>query len=216
MLFLTVGSLLLSSASCALAASCSNCSLTSQDTKVLQYAWAIQRLSNWFYETNSVNQTSFSSAPNISISTSTAYYPVNLQGIQAQNLLGTAQVDSLASNLSDFQQPDCNFSMPTPSTITQYLGRSWYLETVISGAFTGLANFTQTPTVSLLLSRLAVQHATHATYIASSFLPNVFDANNISDIPALPPDTVLSNDTHDAMLGGVLGGCVVAPDALCG
>ncbi|KAL3489602.1 hypothetical protein BJX62DRAFT_239002 [Aspergillus germanicus] len=212
MRLLAVGGLLLSSASSAIAASCSNCSLTSQDTKVLQYAWAIQRLSNWFYETNSANQTNFSSAPNIS----TAYYPDNLQGIQSQNLLGAAQVESLASNLSDFQQPDCNFSMPTPSTITQYLAKSWYLETVISGAFTGLANFTQTPTVSLLLSQLAVQHATHATYIAASFLPNVFDANNISDIPVLPPDVVLSNDTHDSMLGHVLGGCVAAPEAPCG
>jgi hypothetical protein len=212
MRLLAVGGLLLSSASSAIAASCSNCSLTSQDSNVLQYAWAIQRLSCWFYETNSASETNFSSAPNNSITD----YSSNLQGIQSQNLLGAAQVESLASKLSDFQQPDCNFSMPMPTTITQYLGKSWYLETVISGAFTGLANFTQTPTVSLLLSRLAVQHATHATYIASSFLPNVFDANNISDIPVLAPDMVLSNETHDAMLGGVLGGCVLAPEAPCG
>jgi hypothetical protein len=212
MRLLTFGSLLLSNACVSTAALCSNCSPTSQDSKVLQYAWAIQGLSYWFYETNSANQTNFSSAPNIS----STNYPSNLEGIQAQNLYGALQVDKLASNLSDFQQPDCNFSIPTPSTITEYIAKSWYLETVISGAFTGVSNYTQTPMVSLLLNRLAVQHATHATYLASSILQNVLAANDTSDIPVLPPDMVLSNKTADAMLGGILGGCVVAPDSPCG
>ncbi|KAL2842063.1 hypothetical protein BJX68DRAFT_168176 [Aspergillus pseudodeflectus] len=209
--FLPLVTLLSSTLSTAIAASCSNCSPTSPDGKVLQYAWAIQVFSYAFYETNAINKTDFSSALN----NSAANYSSNLEGIKRQNLLGAAQVETLGSNISDFQQPKCNFSIPTPSNASTYVFQAWYWENTLAGAFIGLAKFTQTPIVSQLLSWLSVQHATHATYIASFNVPTVFEANGSSTIPILPPDRVLSTEKDDLMLGNILDGCVVAPNPPC-
>jgi hypothetical protein len=208
MRFLTVGTLLLSSASIAITASSSNCLPVSGDNKVLQYCSTIQDFSYQFYKANPVNRIDWSSTLN----GSTTNYESNLQGIGNENHLGALQIKEIASNLSDSTQ--CNITIPTPENATDYLITAYILEAEVSGAFTGLANFTQAPEVSLLLNWLAVQHGTHATYIATTVLPTVFELNGTSILPILPPDVLLSN-TEDTILGAILGGCLEAPEAPC-
>jgi hypothetical protein len=208
---LALGTLLLSSASIAITASSSNCSPTSADNKVLQYCSTIQAFSDRFYKANPVNQTNWSSAPN----SDTTNYESELQGIGNENHIGALLIKGIASNLSDSKQPQCNNKIPTPENATDYLITAYLLEAEASGAFTGLASFTQAPEVSLLLNWLAVQHGTHATYIATTILKTVFELNGTSILPVYSPKVMLSNDTEGPYLGGLLDGCLEAPEAPC-
>ncbi|KAJ5987631.1 hypothetical protein N7451_011996 [Penicillium sp. IBT 35674x] len=194
------------------AVSGSNCS-NSSDIQVLQYAFAIQAYSYFFYSSIPLNHTFFSNAPN----TSNANYVINFQGMEQQNRLGALLLEKVGSNIAEFQAPKCRFEAVSPSNGTEFLEDAFYIETSLTGALLGLTGYTLTAEIAEIINWLAVQHGAHTTYITSFVEAIVFPTtNNLSSLPPiLPPNYVLGTGGENFMLGQLLGDCVTAPKGPC-
>ncbi|KAL4890564.1 hypothetical protein BDV59DRAFT_184197 [Aspergillus ambiguus] len=190
--------------------SSSNCS-NSSDVQVMQYALGIQAYSSLFYSSMALNESFFSSAPN----SSNTNYSINVQRMGQQNYRGAFLVDSIGSNITGFQSPNCSFKIPKLANATDFLDAALYIETSLTGAFLGLSGYTQTAEISELINWLAVQHGMHSTYITAFSQPIVFPQNGTSSVPILPPDYVLGTKDEPFMLGQFLGTCVAAPKGPC-
>ncbi|XHG00039.1 hypothetical protein AWENTII_003509 [Aspergillus wentii] len=205
MRFFALGSLLLAGASTSLAA-CENCTPSSSDNEVLQFAWGIQYFLTQFYASVPLNQSLISTLPN----SSSVNYGTNLRNLERQNRWSTRALKQLGDKVG-FQVPTCNYTLPKVANGTSFLETALQLESTISGAFIGLAGFTQAPEVSFLLARVATQHGVQATYIASNTESTVFKSNSTFAIEAYTPEEVLSSGKGPGKLGSYLGGCLSAP-----
>lgn len=195
------------------AASSSNCSLTSSDTGVLEYTWALSSFLNSFYQTVQLNS---SVASLVSNSTSSSKALANLEGIVHANNLTTEAVRELSSQAPDFTEPSCQFTFPSVGSIQAFVKYVYQFESTLSGAFIGAAGYTTSPEVAFLLARLAAEHSAHATWIGSRVNSSMFQANATSLVPAYAPSQVLLKGNDTGSLGAYLGGCASAPSNPCG
>lgn len=202
-----------SSSSSAASSSSTGCALTSSDSKVLQYTYALSGFLNSFYASTSINSTV---AAQVSNSTSASKVLSNLQGIQHLDNLTVEAVRELSSKAPGFSAPSCSYTFPTVSSISQFVQYAYQFEYTLSGAFIGVAGYTKSPEVAFLLARLAAEHSAHATYIGSRLNSTMFQSSSPSLVSAYTPTQVLTTGNSTGQLGSYLGGCVSAPSNPCG
>lgn len=193
-------------------ASTSGCKPTAADTSVIEFAWALQNLTDQWYSSSWLNSSAFSSAPN----DSTAMWYPNFEGMKKASSLGLLAVNQTASRTPNVKQPRCNYTLPKATDSRSVLFTTRKLEASVCGAFIALAGYAESPEVSFLLARLAASHAAHATYIGGSLMEPIFSTKNDSLIAAYPPERVLSKGNATGMLGSFMGMCVNAPMKPCG
>ncbi|KAE8402236.1 hypothetical protein BDV37DRAFT_162091 [Aspergillus pseudonomiae] len=208
-IFSALSSLLLAGA---VAAQSSDCSPKSGDVQTLQFAWALQHLTERFWSSQSLNQTFLNNATN----TSTANYDANFKGITRENRLGIRAVQQVASGLSNFTTPRCNLTIPQARDADSFLKNALQVEQTVAGGLIGLAAYTQSPEVSFLLARLAAQHSAQAAYLGSEQNSTFFPSNSTSLVPAYTPDQILKAGNQTGLLGTLLSNCVTAPSGPCG
>ncbi|KAE8151123.1 hypothetical protein BDV25DRAFT_153245 [Aspergillus avenaceus] len=189
----------------------SSCSPKSADVQTVQFAYALQYLSERFWSSQPLNQSFLQDAKNAS----KANYGPNFQGIQRQNRLGVRAVQQTGKSVSGFSAPRCNFTFPSSKDADAFVKTALQIESSVTGALIGLAGYTQAPEVSFLLARLAAEHGAHVAYIGAQQTPVIFPSNSSSLPPAWTPDHVLKNGTQIGQLGSYLKNCVSAPAAPC-
>lgn len=203
-----------SSSSSAASSSSTGCAITSSDTQVLQYTWAISKFLNNFYASVALNS---SVAASVSNSTSASKVLANLQGIEHADNLTVEAVRELSSKAPGFKQPSCSYTYPSVNSIQTFVQYAYQFEATLCGACIGAAGYTKSPEVAFLLARLAAQHSAHATYIGSRLNSSMFMTSSDSLISAFSPMQVLSTTSNSTgSLGMWLGGCVTAPQNPCG
>lgn len=191
----------------------SNCSLTSSDTDVLEYTWALSNFLNTFYQSIEFNQ---SVASMVSNSTSSSKALANLEGIVHANNLTAEAVRELSSKAPGFEKPTCEYTYPAISDIHSFVKYAYQFESTLCGAFIGAAGYTKSPEVSFLLARLAAEHSSHATWVGSRLNSSMFQANATSLVAAYAPSQVLKTGNQTGSLGTYLHDCVSAPKNPCG
>ncbi|OQE31589.1 hypothetical protein PENSTE_c001G06757 [Penicillium steckii] len=191
----------------------SSCSLTSTDTEVLEYTWALSNFLNSFYQSIEFNQ---SVASMVSNSTSSSKALANLEGIVHANNLTAEAVRELSSKAPNFEEPSCQYTYPPVSDIQSFVKYAYTFESTLCGAFIGAAGYTKSPEVSFLLARLAAEHSSHSTWVGSRLNSSMFQANATSLVAAYAPSQVLMKGNQTGSLGTYLGDCVTAPKNPCG
>ena len=213
-----VSSLLLLGAATAQSASPSasgspSCTPTSSDNQVVQLAWYLQFFIDQFSSSVSIDQSLVSSLPD----SSSANYAQNLRGLQQKNHLGVRAVQQLGAKVPGFTTPRCNYTVPSAPDGMSYLTMAARLESDVTGAFIGLAGYSQKPEITFLLARLAAEHSAHAAYLGSHLTPAYFHQSNLTTlVPAYPPDYVLKAGSQPGQLGRYLHGCAKQPPGPCG
>lgn len=202
-----------SSSSSAASSSSTSCAISSSDTQVLQYTWAISKFLNNFYGSVALNS---SVASSVSNSTSASRVLANLQGIEHADNLTVEAVRELGSKAPGFKEPSCSYTYPSVNSIQSFVQFAYQFESTLTGACIGVAGYTKSPEVAFLLARLAAQHSAHATYIGSRLNSSMFMSSSDSLVSAYPPTQVLSTTNSTGSLGLYLGGCVTAPQNPCG
>lgn len=202
-----------SSSSSAASSASTSCPLTSSDTQVLEYTWAISKFLNDFYAKVALNS---SVADQVTNSTSASRVLANLQGIEHADNLTVEAVRELGSQAPGFTAPSCSYTFPPVNSIQSFVQWAYQFESTLSGASIGVAGFTQSPEVAFLLARLAAQHSSHATYIGSRLNSSMFTNTSTSLVAAYAPAQVLLASNSTGSLGTYLGGCVSAPSNPCG
>ena len=193
-------------------AATTGCGPTPGDATVVKFAYALEDLNAQFYRSTPLNSTAFTGAPN----ETTALWAPNFTGMQKQSNLSLTAIQQLGSMTPNFTAPACNFTLPHTTSPRVTVETAYYLESSISGAFIGLAGYSQSPEVAFLMARLAAVHEGHAVYIQSNLREPVFSDANNTLVPAYPPEHVLTSGMAPGMLGSFLGSCVKAPDKPCG
>ncbi|KAJ5533731.1 hypothetical protein N7494_010283 [Penicillium frequentans] len=188
----------------AVSAANSSCAPSSGDATVLEFAWGISDFLSGFYN-NTVNST---------------FLPLRampvLLGVEKDNQLGIQAIEKVGAKAPGFTAPQCSYTYPTISSPSIWALWSYRFETTITGAFIGLAGYTQSPEVSFLLARLAAEHSAHATLIGLRVNSTLFASNVTSLVSAYGPNQVLSSSNSTGSLGQYLGGCLQAPTSPCG
>lgn len=187
------------------------CTPASTDTKVVKLAWDLQNLLERYYASSPASPSILSSLP----SASSADYSANLRGVQQQTHLGSRAIQQLGAKVPGFTTPRCNFTLPKPSDGQSYLKYAAQLEYDVSGAFIGLAGYTQKPEISFLMARLAASHASQATWLGSKVSNDFFLPNSTALIGAYSPDWVAKAGNKPGMLGRYLGTCAQIPSGPC-
>ncbi|KAJ5809048.1 uncharacterized protein N7503_001266 [Penicillium pulvis] len=195
----------------AVSAANSSCAPSSGDATVLEFAWGISDFLSGFYN-NTVNSTFSPTSSNASI---VAFQQV-LLGVEKDNQLGIQAIEKVGAKAPGFTAPQCSYTYPTISSPSIWALWSYRFETTITGAFIGLAGYTQSPEVSFLLARLAAEHSAHATLIGLRVNSTLFASNVTSLVSAYGPNQVLSSSNSTGSLGQYLGGCLQAPTSPCG
>ncbi|KAJ6088196.1 hypothetical protein N7486_009457 [Penicillium sp. IBT 16267x] len=195
----------------AVSAANSSCAPSSNDAIVLEFAWGISEFLSGFYN-NTVNSTFSPTSSNASI---VAYQQV-LLGVEKDNELGIQAIQNVGAKAPGYTNPQCSFTYPTVSSPSAWAQWAYRFESTITGAFIGLAGYTQAPEVSFLLARLAAEHSAHATLIGSRVNSTLFASNVTSLVSAYGPNQVLSSSNVTGSLGLYLGGCLQAPTSPCG
>ena len=193
------------------------------DATALQYAFQIQQLLNMYYQSVPVTAEFFSSLPMASMQASNG---MTLAENTVTNVGGLAKQAQLAANAlgetigmmgQTFIPPACNYTLPMPTNATAHLMNAFNLEASLCGAFIGLADYFQTPTLNSLSARIAAEHGIHAAAVRAMMQPVGFMPNSSSLTPAFTPEMVLSSGMEVGMLGSYIAGCnVVGPAAPCG
>ncbi|KAJ5660687.1 uncharacterized protein N7484_000059 [Penicillium longicatenatum] len=189
----------------------SSCAPSSGDAKVLELAWGISDFLSGFYN-NTVNSTFSPTSSNASI---VAYQRV-LLGVEKDNQLGIQAIEKVGAKAPGFKALQCDYTYPTVSGPSAWAQWSYRFESTLTGAFIGLAGYTQSPEVSFLLARLAAEHSAHATLIGGRVNSTLFASNTTSLVSAYGPNQVLSTTNSTGSLGQFLGGCLKAPSSPCG
>lgn len=190
----------------------SSCSPSSSDTNVVEFAWYLQFFIDRFYASVPLNRTILTGLPNAS----SVDYSDNIRGIQQKNRLGVRAVQQVGTKVPGFETPKCNYTIPKAMDSKSYLKKAASLEADLCGAFIGLSGYTQKPEISFLLTRLAAEHAAHASWLGSHGMPVFFQPNSTSLIPAYSPDYVLKSGSKPGMLGQYLHSCGHRPSGPCG
>ncbi|KAJ5780785.1 hypothetical protein N7457_005945 [Penicillium paradoxum] len=209
MRFFNLVGLLLAGATATSAAN-STCAPTSSDAKVLQFAWGLSDFIGGYY--NSTVNSTFSSSSNATI---LAYKKI-LYGVEKENTLGSKAIEKVGAKADGFSQPECEFKYPKATTPQAWAQWAYHLESTVTGAFIGLAGYTQSPEVSFLLARLAASHSAHAALIGSRVNSTLFAQNATSLVSAYGPAQVLSTRNQTGSLGQYLGDCLSVPSSPCG
>lgn len=190
----------------------SSCALTSGDTSLLEYTWALSNFLSSFYASVPVNS---SLASSISNSTSASTALANLKGIEASNNLTVEAVRELSSKAPGFRKPQCQYTYPSVNSVSSFAKYAYQFESTLCGAFIGAAGYTQSPEVAFLLARLAAEHSAHSTWIGSRVNSTMF-SNATSLVSAFTPAQVLRSSNSTGSLGLYLHDCVQAPKEPCG
>ena len=209
--FLLAGAVTAQSATPSSSGAAAMCTPASTDNKAVQLAWHLQFMLERFYASSHVTPMLVSSMPN----SSSVDYSTNLRGVQQQNHLGARAIQQLGAKVPGFTTPRCNYSLPTTSSGPMYLKYAAELEQNVCGAFIGLAGYTQKPEISFLFSRLAAEHAAHATWLGSHVSPVFFQSNSTALLSAYSPDWVLKSGNKPGMLGLYLHSCASTPPGPC-
>ncbi|KAJ5971243.1 uncharacterized protein N7479_001161 [Penicillium vulpinum] len=215
MRFFNIVSLLAGVTSAATATSSSSgasatCSPTASDAKVLEFAWGISQFIGGYY--NSTVPSTFGNSNNATLQ---AYQKI-LYGLEKDNTLSTAAVEKVGAKAPGFSKPQCSFTFPQVNTTQAWASYAYRFEDTITGAFIGLAGYTESPEVSFLMARLAAEHSAHSALIGSRVNSTMFSANSSSLVAAYGPAQVLSSRNQTGSLGEYLGGCLTAPVSRCG
>jgi hypothetical protein len=214
MRFFNIVSLLAGVTSAATATSASNaastCSPSSSDAKVLEFAWGISQFIGGYY--NSTVNSTFGSSNNATLQ---AYQKI-LFGLEKDNTLSTQAVEKVGAKAPGFSKPQCEFTFPQVNTTQAWATYAYRFEETVTGAFIGLAGYTESPEVSFLMARLAAEHSAHTALIGSRVNSTMFAANSSSLVAAYGPAQVLSTRNQTGSLGQYLGGCLTAPVSRCG
>ncbi|KAJ5114411.1 hypothetical protein NUU61_000170 [Penicillium alfredii] len=210
--FSYLGSFIATGAALSSAASPS-CSPSSGDTQVLQFAWAISEFVGQFYASIPINQTFAGGLQN---STSAKVALANLKGIEKKSNLTIQAIKQVSWKAPNFKKPSCKYTIPKANSVLSFARYAYQFETTLSGAYIGLAGYTQSPEVSFLLARLAAEHSAHATWIGNRVNSTLFPTNSSSLFPAYLPTQVLKSKNETGSLGRYLHGCVTAPSSPCG
>lgn len=209
MRFFNLVGLLLAGATATSAAN-SSCAPSSSDAKVLQFAWGLSDFIGGYY--NSTVNSTFSGSTNATIMA----YQKMLYGFEKENTLGSQAIEEVAGEAPGFSQPECSYMYPQVNTTQAWAQWAYRFESTVTGAFIGLAGYTQSPEVSFLLARLAASHSGHATLIGSRVNSTLFAQNATALVSAYGPAQVLSSRNQTGSLGQYLGDCLSAPSSPCG
>lgn len=209
MQFFKLAGLLLAAVSAQAASS--SCAPTSADAKVLEFAWGLSDFIGSYYN-STVNSTFSSSTSNATI----AAYQKVLFGVEKENTLGSEAIEQLSKKTSGFSEPQCQFKFPKVNTTQAWAYWAYQFEATVTGAYIGLAGYTQSPEVSFLMARLAASHSAHATLIGSRVNSTLFAQNATSLVGAYPPAQILSTRNQTGSLGLYIGDCLTAPSSPCG
>lgn len=190
----------------------SSCTPGNADNQVVQFAWYLQFFIDRFYGSVALNQTILSGLPE----SSSVNYADNLRGLQQKNRLGVRAIQQLGAKVPGFTTPQCNFSLPSIQNGRTYLSQAARFESDVSGAFIGLAGYSQKPEITFLMARLAAEHGAHSAYLGSHLAPVYFEANHTALIPAYSPGHVVKAGYQPGMLGRYLHGCAREPAGPCG
>ncbi|KAJ5463252.1 hypothetical protein N7475_008196 [Penicillium sp. IBT 31633x] len=209
MRFFNVVSVLLAGATATSAAGAS-CAPTASDAQVLQFAWGLSDFIGGYY--NSTVNSTFAGSSNATI---LAYKRI-LFGLEKENTLGSEAIEEVGAKAQGFTEPQCTFQFPQVNTTQAWAQWAYRFESTVTGAFIGLAGFTQSPEVSFLMARLAASHNAHATLIGSRVNSTLFAQNTTSLVGAYEPDQILAKTNQTGSLGLYLGDCLSAPSSPCG
>lgn len=194
------------------AAATTKCMPTKDDASVVEFAYALESLGNHFYASTSLNTTTFVRAPNDSMA---LWYP-NFRGIEKRGNLSLMAIEYLGKETPTYKAPKCNFTLPTPSSPSMLLDMAYHLEASLSGAYIGLAGYSESPEVAFLMARLATGHGGNAIYVQSHVMEPIFSDRNNSMVPVFPPEHVLSRGRAPGRLGDYMHDCVKMPVKPCG
>jgi cerevisin len=184
------------------------------DGPTIEFALSLQGLLLSYYESVPVNATFFSTLPpNGDPPTD---WLDNVIGLQQQALLDYQALEALAAS-AHVEVPKCSYTLPAaPATAQQHLVNIDTIEATLCGAFIALSDYVQSPQAAFLMTRVAVEHGTHASYIGTHLKSQVYFANSTSLVPVFLPSEVLTAGTGVGTLGQYLNNCVPAPVAPCG
>jgi hypothetical protein len=209
MRFLNLVGLILAGATASSAAN--SCSPSDSDATVLEFAWGLADFIGGYY--NSTVDSNFAS--NSKNATILGYKKI-LSGLSKQNTLSVEAIEKVSAKVSSFEQPQCTFKYPKVNTTAAWALYAYEFESTVTGAFIGLAGYTQSPEVSFLMARLAAEHNGHATVIGSRVNSTLFADNSTSLVAAYGPNQILSSRNATGSLGLYLGDCLTAPSSPCG
>ncbi|CAG8155468.1 unnamed protein product [Penicillium nalgiovense] len=196
--------------SSATSSAASICSPSSSDTNVLQFALGLSNFIGEFY--NSTVNSTFGSSNNATIQA----YQRMLFGFEKDNTLSSAAIEKVGAIASGFSKPNCDYKFPEVNSTQHWTQWAYRFEDTVTGAFIGLAGYTESPEISFLMARLAAEHSAHSALIGSRMNSTYFSQNSTSLVAAYGPAQVLSARNQTGSLGEYLGGCLTAPTSSCG
>ena len=190
------------------------------DAKAIGYGYTIQGLLEQYYDSIPVNASFFSDLPDANVMASNGMTfaentVTNVEGLSTQAKLGAKALMEMGGMLG-LTPPPCNYTFPMAPNGTAYLMNVFYFEATLCGAFIGLADYFQSPTLNSLSARLAAEHGIHASAIQAMMQPIGFMPNSTMLTPAFTPEMILQDGMEVGKLNTYLGGCVAAPMAPCG
>jgi hypothetical protein len=144
-----------------------------------------------------------------------AYQKV-LFGLEKGNTLSSQAIEKVGAKAPGFSKPECDYKIPEVSSTQSWAQWAYRFESTVTGAFIGLAGYTQSPEVAFLMARLAAEHSEHSSLIGSRVNSSYFAQNSTSLVAAYGPIQILSTRNETGSLGEYLGGCLTAPTSPCG
>ena len=142
----------------------------------------------------------------------------NVQGLEKQAALALRAISDEISTIKGASMPNmCDVMLPAVLNASAHLMNAFNIEASLCGAFIGLGDYFQSPTLNSLSARIAAEHGIHASALRSMMQPVGFMPNSTMLTPAFRPDEVLSTGTEVGQLGGFLRHCNISvPQAPCG
>ncbi|KAJ5252601.1 hypothetical protein N7489_003011 [Penicillium chrysogenum] len=192
------------------ASAASTCAPSASDAKVLQFALGVSNFIGTFYN-ETVNST-FGESNNATIR---AYQKI-LFGLEKGNTLSSQAIEKVGARAPGFSKPECDYQIPEVSSTQSWAQWAYRFESTVTGAFIGLAGYTESPEVAFLMARLAAEHSEHSSLIGSRVNSTYFAQNSTSLVAAYGPAQILSTRNQTGSLGEYLGGCLTAPTSPCG
>ncbi len=193
------------------------------DSTALEYGHQIQRLLVQYYHSVPVNVSFFSSLPEGQTTASNGMTLAentltNVQGLEKQAALALRAISDEISTIKGASMPNmCDVMLPAVLNASAHLMNAFNIEASLCGAFIGLGDYFQSPTLNSLSARIAAEHGIHASALRSMMQPVGFMPNSTMLTPAFRPDEVLSTGTEVGQLGGFLRHCNISvPQAPCG
>ncbi|OQE10609.1 hypothetical protein PENFLA_c086G02371 [Penicillium flavigenum] len=135
---------------------------------------------------------------------------------EKDNTLSSAAIEKVGAKAPGFSKPNCDYKFPEVNSSQHWTQWAYRFEDTVTGAFIGLAGYTESPEVSFLMARLAAEHNAHSALISSRMNSTYFSQNSTSLVAAYGPAQVLSTRNQTGSLGEYLGGCLASPTSSCG